>query len=90
MTETTAKPQPRILDLIEALLKRERCEEALTYMQDAAIVALAHGLSVEEILGKTVDEYIELLTIEVLTVPEKRGYDKVFYGEEAFKKVTLV
>jgi len=90
VTDIAETVQPRIIDIIEALLKRERCEEALTYMEDSAVIALAHDLSVEEVLGKTVEEYLELTTVEVLTIPEKRGYDKVFYGESAFRKVKLI
>ena len=91
MTETVnEKPQPRVIDIIAALIERERDEEASQYQVDAAMLALFHDLTVEEVLYKTIDEYIELFTVERLTIPEKRGYDKVFYGEAAFKKERLL
>jgi len=91
VTETVnEKPQPRVIDIIAALIERERDEEASQYQVDAAMLALFHDLTVEEVLYKTIDEYIELFTVERLTIPEKRGYDKVFYGEAAFKKERLL
>lgn len=91
MTETVdAKPQPRIIDIIATLHLNGRDEEAFTYERDAALLAIYHDLSVEEVLLRSVDDYIELFTVEVLTVPEKRGYDKVYYGEAAFKKEKIL
>ena len=91
MTDTVSESrQPRVIDVIAALIERERDEEASQYQVDAAMLALFHDLTVEEVLYKTIDEYIELFTVERLTIPEKRGYDKVFYGEAAFKKERLL
>jgi len=91
VTETAdMKPQPRVIDVIAALIERERDEEASQYQVDAAMLALFHNLTVEDVLYKTIDEYVELFTVERLTIPEKRGYNKVYYGEAAFKKERLI
>jgi len=82
--------QPRVIDVIAALIERERDEDAAQYQMDAAMLALFHDLTVEEVLYKTIDEYVELFTVERLTIPEKRGYDKVFYGEAAFTKEKIL
>lgn len=76
----------RIIDVVAALLERGRVDEAIDYQFEVVYLALIHGLDVEHVLELSVDEYVKLYTVKRLTVPEKRGWDKVYYGEAAFKE----
>lgn len=80
-----SSPPHRLVDIIEALLLRERDEEALDIQMEAVMVALTNGVDVESLLLMPVDEYIEKYKpAPRLTIKTPIGFDKVYYGEAAF------
>ena len=77
------KPSPRLVDVIAALLERERVDEAVDYQIDALVLSAQYDLPVEDILLMTVDEVVELANRPAL--PKVSGWDNVRYGDAAFK-----
>lgn len=78
------KPSPNVFSVITALIERGRIEEAMDFLVNVVILAEAYDVDNMEVLKLTVDEYIELMYPKPL--PVVRGkWDKIIYGEAAFK-----
>jgi len=68
-------------------LERGRDDEAIDIMTTTAITAIIHDVDVETLLLLPVDEYAEKYRSPPrLTIPEPRGWDKVYYGNAAFEE----
>jgi len=77
------KPSLRLVDVIAALLERDRVDEAVDYQIDALMLSAQYELPVEDILLLTVDEVVELANRPPM--PKVTGWDNVRYGDAAFK-----
>lgn len=77
--------QLRLIDVLGALITRDRVEEAVDIQLDAVCLALEHDLDIMEVLGLSVDDFVKLYEPpEKPTIPLVRGWDRVIYGEAAF------
>jgi len=77
------EPSLRLVDVIAALLERDRVDEAVDYQIDALMLSAQYELPVEDILLLTVDEVVELANRPPM--PKVPGWDNVRYGDAAFK-----
>lgn len=76
-------------DIIEAF-SEEDSKEAEELRIDASILSFIYDVDYENVLDMTWGEYLELYTVpEHPTVAAPRGWDKVWYGEAAFKEVAM-
>lgn len=87
---TDPKSSLRLVDVVIALLQRERIEEAIEHQFEAVMLSVEHNLSVEDIMKMSVDEmtklYVVLQQPQVPSIPPVLGWDRVWYGEAAFKE----
>lgn len=87
---TVSSSPPKLVDVIEALLLRERDDEALDIQMEAVMIALTHDVDVETLLLMPVDEYVEKYKpAPRLTIKPPMGFDRVYYGNAAFEEGTL-
>lgn len=75
----------RLIDIIISLFKRDQIEEGLDWILDAVMLGLEEEVESTVILRLSVDEVVELYTAEKLQIPNVYGFDKVWYGERAFR-----
>ena len=76
----------RLLDVLTALIDRDRVEEAVDIQLDAICLAVEHDLDVLDVLELSVDDFVKLYELQKRVVlPVVRGqWDRVIYGEAAF------
>ena len=77
----------KVIDVLGALLERERVEEAVDIQLDAVCLAVEHDLEILDVLELSVDEFVKLYEPpKRVTLPAVPGWDRVIYGEAAFKE----
>ena len=85
VSELRLDPPLKIIDMLAALIERDRVEEAVDLQLDAIIFSVERDLEVLDVLELTIDEFCKLYTPpKRLTLPAVRGHwDKVIYGAAA-------
>jgi len=76
-----------VLELLAALIERGQDDDAFNIQYELVLAAIRADCEPELLLMLPVDEYIEKHSPPPqLTIPEPRGWDRVYYGNAAFSK----
>ena len=80
------KPSLRLVDVIINLLQRDRIEEAFECQLVAITFAVDNDMTTEEAMRMPLDDMVEMTPPPPPKIPHVRGkWDKIYYGEAAFK-----
>lgn len=76
----------RLIDVLTALIERDRVEEAVDIQLDAICLAVERDLDIMGVLELSVDDFVKLYEpLERVVLPVVRGqWDRVIYGAAAF------
>lgn len=78
------------MDVIVALLQRDRIDEALDLQLEAMMFAMEYDLETEDAMRMRVDDMVAKSTSpqpqQAPYIPQVLGWDRVYYGPAAFKE----
>ena len=75
---------PRIVDVVTSLIQLGKVKESVDFLVNVVILAEENNVDNLSVLKLPMDDYINLLYPKPL--PKVKGHwDKIYYGEAAFK-----
>lgn len=75
-----------VASVLTSLLEEDYVDELSTLEIEVALLSLRHGLSVDYVMDMSWGDYLELYTpLETPSVRVTGRWDKVYYGEAAFR-----